>query len=150
MGWFGSSSEQPEKPQEAPATEDGSYRPMKRNERKQCWEARDAFFACLDKNNILDAAKDKDAATRECGKQFDKYRQDCANSWVRCPTLCYSGREGISLLQVSDCHSGPIFHSETGQRQGECGCHQEAGSRGSCRYCRSSKTELEVLVKESF
>lgn len=78
MSWFRSSSTKIE-----PSTkEDGSYRPLRREERARCWEARDAYFACLDKNDILDAIKEGDAATGRCGKQSEQFGRDCASSWV--------------------------------------------------------------------
>lgn len=83
MGWFSSSPSTPT-PEAAtsPTSLDGTYTPLKRNERKACWEARDAYFACLDKNNILDAVKDADAALANCPSENAKYEQDCATSWV--------------------------------------------------------------------
>ena len=81
MGWFGSSSAEQKKPEEATSL-DGTYTPMKRNERKACWDARDAYFKCLDKNNILDAVKEGDAALKNCPTENAKYEQDCATSWV--------------------------------------------------------------------
>lgn len=89
MGWFSSSPAPEQKKAEAATSLDGTYTPMKRNERKACWEARDAYFKCLDKNNILDAVKDADAALKNCPTENAKYEQDCATSWVcrQPPTL---------------------------------------------------------------
>lgn len=78
MGWFSSSDEQPK---EATSL-DGTYTPLKRNERQACWEARDLYFGCLDKNNILDAAENADAAGKNCPKENDLFEKDCATSWV--------------------------------------------------------------------
>jgi len=83
MGWFSSS---PSAPSPAASTQptslEGTYTPLKRNERKACWEARDAYFKCLDKHDILDAVKDADAALKNCPTENAKYEQDCATSWV--------------------------------------------------------------------
>lgn len=79
MGWF--SSTPAEQPQEASSLE-GTYKPLKRNERKACWEARDAYFGCLDKHQILDAVKDEDAAKSKCPRENDLFEKDCATSWV--------------------------------------------------------------------
>lgn len=54
-----------------------------RTERKRCWESRDAYFACLDRNNILDAVKDDKAAARQCGGESAAFERDCAAEWVR-------------------------------------------------------------------
>ncbi|KAK6527993.1 hypothetical protein TWF281_009252 [Arthrobotrys megalospora] len=53
-----------------------------RSERAKCWESRDLFFSCLDKNDILDSIKDSDAANKECGAQLKGFERDCASSWV--------------------------------------------------------------------
>ncbi|KAF3914962.1 hypothetical protein ABW20_dc0110253 [Dactylellina cionopaga] len=53
-----------------------------RTERQRCWESRDLFFACLDKNDILDSVKDGDAASKKCGSQLKGFERDCASSWV--------------------------------------------------------------------
>lgn len=53
-----------------------------RTERKRCWESRDAYFACLDRNNILDAIKDDKAAARQCSGEAVGFEKDCAAEWV--------------------------------------------------------------------
>lgn len=53
-----------------------------RTERKKCWESRDAYFACLDRNNILDAIKDDRAAAKQCGGESAVFERDCATEWV--------------------------------------------------------------------
>ncbi|KAK4124455.1 hypothetical protein N657DRAFT_392575 [Parathielavia appendiculata] len=53
-----------------------------RAERQKCWEARDAYFACLDANAIVDALKDEKKATRACASQSDRFEKDCAAQWV--------------------------------------------------------------------
>ncbi|PSR75829.1 cytochrome oxidase c subunit VIb-domain-containing protein, partial [Coniella lustricola] len=53
-----------------------------RTERKRCWEARDQYFACLDRNNILDALKDEKATAKVCGAESVVFERDCAREWV--------------------------------------------------------------------
>ncbi|KAK6543084.1 hypothetical protein TWF694_007007 [Orbilia ellipsospora] len=53
-----------------------------RTERQKCWEARDQFFACLDKNDILDSIKHGDSASKKCGGELKVFERDCASSWV--------------------------------------------------------------------
>ncbi|EFY99989.1 cytochrome oxidase c subunit VIb [Metarhizium robertsii] len=54
-----------------------------RQERAVCWAARDAYFACLDAHDILDANKDAAAARRACPRQSDDFERDCAAAWVK-------------------------------------------------------------------
>ncbi|KAG5931954.1 hypothetical protein E4U53_001538 [Claviceps sorghi] len=77
MGWwpFSSSSR-------SDAIRSGDAIPN-RQERAICWASRDAYFACLDANNILDANKDAAAAKRACPRESDAFERDCAAAWVR-------------------------------------------------------------------
>ena len=61
---------------------DGSFEAPSRSSRAKCWAARDAYFTCLDRANILDAIKDADAAGKACGKEDQKLGKECAASWV--------------------------------------------------------------------
>ncbi|CAM1509109.1 Fc.00g028480.m01.CDS01 [Cosmosporella sp. VM-42] len=54
-----------------------------RQERQVCWLARDAYFSCLDKNNIIDATKDASAAAKACPQQTADFERDCAAAWVK-------------------------------------------------------------------
>lgn len=54
-----------------------------RSQRALCWEARDAFFACLDTNGIIDAIKGAAAAKEKCGDLEKKFEKECVGSWVR-------------------------------------------------------------------
>jgi cytochrome c oxidase assembly factor 6 len=61
------------------------YEPPSRNKREQCWESRDLYFACLDKNNIenpLDPAKAK-LSDKFCGAEDKQFQKDCVASWVK-------------------------------------------------------------------
>jgi len=40
----------------------------------------------LDKNNILDAIGEKEAAEKLCTNESQVFEQNCASSWVSCPT----------------------------------------------------------------
>lgn len=59
----------------------GAVAPL-RTERQKCYYARDAYFACLDANNIVDALKDGKAASKACGAQSKEFERDCATQWV--------------------------------------------------------------------
>ncbi|KAG5356949.1 Cytochrome c oxidase assembly factor 6 [Yarrowia sp. C11] len=54
----------------------------KKKTRQICWDSRDKFFACLDKNNIVDAIKDSEQATAKCPKEEKQYEADCIASWI--------------------------------------------------------------------
>ncbi|KAK4192303.1 cytochrome c oxidase assembly factor 6 [Podospora australis] len=70
-------------PEEKRATEirSGAVAPT-RAERQKCWESRDLYFACLDKNSIIDALKDEKAAAKACGAESKGFERDCATQWV--------------------------------------------------------------------
>ncbi|KAI1456300.1 cytochrome oxidase c subunit VIb-domain-containing protein [Annulohypoxylon moriforme] len=55
-----------------------------RTERKQCWEARDNFFKCLDKHDVIDSTKDdgKKIAEKQCAKENQGFQDNCAAAWV--------------------------------------------------------------------
>lgn len=75
---FSSSSGEAQRAEEVRA----GVRAPDRTERKRCWEARDQYFACLDRNNILDALKDEKATAKACGAETAIFERDCAREWV--------------------------------------------------------------------
>lgn len=81
MGWFTSN------PSPSPATPkptaDGAFVAPDRSARDRCYETRDAFFACLDRANIVDSIKEADRAEQECGGLEKGMGRECAASWVR-------------------------------------------------------------------
>ncbi|KAJ7765846.1 cytochrome oxidase c subunit VIb-domain-containing protein [Mycena maculata] len=70
MGWwpFGSSG--------SAVLEDPN--PPTRQERQKCWEARDAYFACLDGVGVVKAGTEGKA----CLVENRVYQQTCAQSWI--------------------------------------------------------------------
>lgn len=66
----------------APRSEDGGYVAPDRHKREECYESRDLFFKCLDKNDILDAIKEDEKARNVCSEEVVAYERDCARSWV--------------------------------------------------------------------
>lgn len=53
----------------------GKHVEMSRNSsRKVCWEKRDAYFACLDKNDNL---------SESCTPEKDEYYKICPGSWIK-------------------------------------------------------------------
>jgi cytochrome c oxidase assembly factor 6 len=64
----------------------GAVAPL-RTERAKCYIARDAYFGCLDANNIVDALKDEKAANKACGAESKDFERDCATAWVGFPLV---------------------------------------------------------------
>lgn len=102
MGWlpsFGSSSS----PADAKSKE--AYEAPDRVKRAKCWDSRDAYFKCLDENNILDAIGNKDTAEKACGKESQSFEQNCASSWVSSAysvegnTRSCKGKQGWNMTQ---------------------------------------------------
>ncbi|RYP93215.1 hypothetical protein DL770_000690 [Monosporascus sp. CRB-9-2] len=55
-----------------------------RSERQRCWDARDAFWRCLDKHEVVDSlsGEGKRIADRECAPEHRVFERDCASAWV--------------------------------------------------------------------
>ena len=51
-----------------------------REERERCWEARDAYYSCLDAVGVVKPGSETSRQCRAEGKVFSK---NCAKSWVR-------------------------------------------------------------------
>jgi hypothetical protein len=79
MGFFSSSSDKLPAPK---ISTDGTPIAPDRSARAKCWEARDAYFQCLDKNTIIDSLTNKDAAEKACGTENKGFEKNCASSWV--------------------------------------------------------------------
>ncbi|PNS21612.1 hypothetical protein CAC42_971 [Sphaceloma murrayae] len=80
MGWLpftGSSTAEDTRP----SSVDG-YKAPDRNARALCWEGRDAFFDCLEKNGIVDSIRNHEKAKEACSPQLQQFERDCAASWV--------------------------------------------------------------------
>jgi cytochrome c oxidase assembly factor 6 len=91
--WLGGSSEPSPPTSTAPKTQDGGFVAPDRNRRELCYESRDIFFECLDKNDILDANKEDEKSRKVCPTEVTDYERDCARSWVG---LC-----GLRRIQAS-------------------------------------------------
>ncbi|KAF2730262.1 hypothetical protein EJ04DRAFT_537351 [Polyplosphaeria fusca] len=82
MGWWPFSSSEQDGPKK---TTGGAFEQPSRSNRAKCYEARDAFFECLDRSNILDSINTKDgraAAKKACSAEDVVFEKDCAHSWV--------------------------------------------------------------------
>lgn len=78
MGWIPWSSGDSSK---TTASDGGRIAPD-RTSRARCWEGRDLFFACLDKNDILDGIKEDGKARQKCAKEVAEFEEACSKSWV--------------------------------------------------------------------
>jgi len=81
-----------------------------RDDRRICYEARDTFFTCCDKNNIENPMKDQSAVERSCRKQKLRFEQECMSSWVR---ECYPFNFGLTLTYDV---KGGLFHEKKDTR----------------------------------
>ena len=80
MGWLPWTSASPTTDQR-PIGKDG-YKAPDRAERNLCWEARDNFFACLERNGIVDSIKEDEKARAVCAGALAQFDKDCSASWV--------------------------------------------------------------------
>ncbi|PFH51118.1 hypothetical protein AMATHDRAFT_143349 [Amanita thiersii Skay4041] len=71
MGWFSSSSSSSKK-------EDELAGAPTRQDRQKCWEARDAYFACLDGIGVIKAGEEEG----KCSAARKAYEGNCAKSWI--------------------------------------------------------------------
>lgn len=79
MGWLPWSSGDNKA---SPKASDGGRIAPDRSSRARCWDGRDKFFACLDRNEILDAIKDDKEARRKCAKEVEEFEAACSQTWV--------------------------------------------------------------------
>ncbi|KAJ5888519.1 Cytochrome c oxidase assembly factor 6 [Penicillium taxi] len=77
MGWLPWSSDDSKK-----ASDGGRIAPD-RTSRARCWEGRDHFFACLDRNDILDGIKDDKIVRKKCAKEVEEFEAACSSTWVK-------------------------------------------------------------------
>jgi cytochrome c oxidase assembly factor 6 len=54
-----------------------------RGQRQVCYQARDAFFKCCDKNNIENPLRDVGEVQGLCKAEKEKFEKDCISTWVR-------------------------------------------------------------------
>jgi len=94
MGFFASSA-----PPAPKISTDGAPIAPDRSQRAKCWEARDAFFQCLEKNDIIDSIGEKTKADKACGAEDNVFARDCASSWVRSP-LAYVLEYGVVGVKI--------------------------------------------------
>ena len=80
MGFFGwSENTSPPTPK---ISSDGAPIAPDRSQRAKCWEGRDAYFRCLDKEGIVDSISEKDKAEKGCADEGTTFEANCASSWV--------------------------------------------------------------------
>ncbi|KAI1742435.1 oxidoreductase-like protein [Xylaria scruposa] len=81
MGIFGLFSSQDDKRKEEVRT---GARAPDRSERRQCWDARDNFYRCLDKHDVIDSLSGtgKKTADKHCAQEDAAFQDNCATAWV--------------------------------------------------------------------
>ncbi|KAI0202822.1 oxidoreductase-like protein [Astrocystis sublimbata] len=78
---FGFFSSQEDKRKEEVRT---GARAPDRSERRLCWDARDNFYKCLDKHEVIDSLNGKGKATadKHCAQEDVAFNDNCATAWV--------------------------------------------------------------------
>ncbi|KAI2617898.1 cytochrome oxidase c subunit VIb-domain-containing protein [Hypoxylon sp. NC1633] len=81
MGLFGFFASAEDKRKEEVRT---GARAPDRTERKQCWDARDNFYKCLDKHEVIDSLNGdgKKIADKQCAPENKAFEENCASAWV--------------------------------------------------------------------
>ncbi|KAI0165207.1 cytochrome oxidase c subunit VIb-domain-containing protein [Hypoxylon sp. FL1284] len=81
MGFFSFTKSDDEKRKEE--VRSGARAPD-RTERRQCWDARDGFYRCLDKNDVIDSLEGdgKKIADKNCATELKAFEANCASAWV--------------------------------------------------------------------
>lgn len=94
---------------------------MDRESRQRCWFNRDAFFSCLDKHDIQDPIKERDAAERHCPSERLGFEANCVATWVdyfgkkrvlerqREEMIREAERRGTNVLSAADVRRESIF-----------------------------------------
>jgi hypothetical protein len=60
------------------STKKEEHNSVTRSDRQKCWDARDAYFSCLDGQGVIKVGDEKGA----CDKELAVYEGSCAKSWV--------------------------------------------------------------------
>ncbi|KAK5114708.1 hypothetical protein LTR62_002282 [Meristemomyces frigidus] len=79
MGWLSSDKTIALAPE---ASQDGGYIAPDRSARQMCWDGRDSFFQCLERNGIIDSVKEDEKAKKLCAPELKEFEKYCASSWV--------------------------------------------------------------------
>ncbi|MCJ1254137.1 hypothetical protein MMC24_001951 [Lignoscripta atroalba] len=79
MGFFSTTPAQPASPK---PSADGAFEAPNRQSRRACWTARDDFFACLERNNIIDSIRESSKADEKCREEGQTLERECVSSWV--------------------------------------------------------------------
>jgi len=96
-----------------------------RSQRALCWTARDQFFACLDKHNILDPLKNPKESKSFCGPEDASFQKECKGSWVHPPSPAPPRSQTYKDTKIL------IGEEEEGEEGGIGRVLQEAPSNGT-------------------
>lgn len=83
MGIFSSSPPPQTSPSAPTPSSDGAYIAPDRSARQHCWDARDTFFTCLERNGIVNSIEEKEKTNELCGKENQRLEGECVKSWVQ-------------------------------------------------------------------
>jgi hypothetical protein len=108
MGWFSFGSSGPK----STTASDGGRIAPDRSSREQCYQARDLFFTCLDKNDILDAIKSNEDVRHNCTKELAAFETTCSKTWV-CNSVMPTLVTRTHILTPSFLNIGEILQRKT-------------------------------------
>ncbi|KAF2760687.1 hypothetical protein EJ05DRAFT_483148 [Pseudovirgaria hyperparasitica] len=66
-----------------PKSSDGGIIAPTRTDRQACYNSRDIFFKCLDRNDILDSEDNPAQTVKACAEEHKIFEKDCASAWVK-------------------------------------------------------------------
>jgi hypothetical protein len=156
MGWlpWGSSEQEGG----VKKTSGGAFESPSRTNRAKCYEARDAFFECLDRNKILDSVNSKAGVTASraaCGPEDQVFEKNCAHSWVCRTQISSSGEDLVFRSHFRrDANAyvlGGILQ-ETASRQLPKGANNQADRSTGRRNCphRSTTTAPSTRMRRMY
>lgn len=79
---------------------DGAPIAPDRTQRAKCWEGRDLYFQCLDRNGIVDSIGEKGKAEKMCGAEGKAFEGVCATSWVCILFPCLGGEREVGEMRI--------------------------------------------------
>ncbi|KAK9768225.1 hypothetical protein K7432_001302 [Basidiobolus ranarum] len=83
---------------------DSSFEPLNREQRKVCWFARDEFYRHLDSRQVIDPEEESLNQDKEATKLKETFEEKCPSSWVRY----------FNDLRIRQAHMGVVH--KTGNR----------------------------------
>ena len=74
-----------------------------KSERQKCWNARDEYYACLDRSGIVNALAEAEKAMVLCKTEEENFERNCPAAWVGISSI-------FPCTYISTFISGYSFH----------------------------------------